>query len=214
MHRKIKSGLYLVADPAEGIEALIPKLSDALRGGVDIVQLWNHWAEDQDKIEFISAVCDLAHRHNVPVLINEEWECMINTELDGVHFDNFPENIEEIRSKVDREISIGLTCGNDLDRIKLAVKRGIDYISFCSMFPSASVGDACEIVQTETVEAARQITDMPIFVSGGITTANLDALMKRGINGAAVISGILKAEKPEQAAKAFKKVINKYENQF
>ncbi len=56
----------------------------------------------------------------------------------------------------------------------------------------------------ETVIQARQLTSLPIFLSGGITLDNIDELTNTGMNGIAVISAIIKAENPKTATKAFK----------
>ncbi len=85
----------------------------------------------------------------------------------------------------------------------MAADNGVDYISFCAMFPSPSAG-VCEIVMKETVIQARQLTSLPIFLSGGITLNNIDELTSTGMNGIAVISAIIKADDPQTATKAFK----------
>lgn len=201
--RKIKGGVYVVIDPVLGIDYILPAIEQAIEGGADVLQLWNNWKSDQNKHEFIEAVCRVAHAANIPVLINEEWQLLRTTELDGVHFDTIPANFDAIRQNIERPFICGITCGNNLTVIKWATDNNLDYISFCSMFPSPSAG-VCEIVMKETVMQARQLTSLPIFLSGGITLNNIDELTNTGMNGIAVISAIIKAENPQTATKAFK----------
>ena len=200
--RKIKSGLYLVVDPGLQLDVLLTKITAAIEGGVSVVQVWNHWNEEQDKQAVVNAICAVAHAYNIPVLINEAWELLHTTALDGVHFDALPDNLNAIRQAIQRPLIMGITCGNDLTRIHWANDNGCDYISFCSMFPSASAG-ACEIVQRETVLQARAITGLPIFLAGGITASNLPQLAGTGFNGVALISAILHADDPQTAAAHF-----------
>lgn len=192
-----------MVDPALGIDYILPVIEQAIEGGADVLQLWNNWKSDQNKHQFIEAVCRVAHAVNIPVLINEEWELLRTTELDGVHFDTIPVNFEAIRQEIERPFICGLTCGNNLTCIKWATDNNLDYISFCSMFPSPSAG-VCEIVMKETVIQAKQITSLPIFLSGGITLNNIDELADTRMNGIAVISAIIKADDPQTATKAFK----------
>lgn len=201
--RKINGGLYLVVDPAMGLEFILPKIKQAIAGGVDVLQVWNNWSDGQNKPEIINAICNIAHSSNIPVLINEEWQLLSTTELDGVHFDNVPTDLNAIRQTIAKPFIIGITCGNDLNRIKWADDNRLDYISFCSMFPSPSAG-VCEIVKKETVIHARQLTSLPIFVAGGITLNNIEALEGASINGIALISGILKADDAHATTKEFK----------
>jgi thiamine-phosphate pyrophosphorylase len=202
LRRKIKGGVYLVVDPYEGIDKVLPNVNAALAGGVDVLQIWNHWHEGQNQKAFIEGIIQLAHATDVPVLINEEWHWLESTRMDGVHFDAIPGGWDTIRKTIQRPFLAGITCGNDEARIGWAIRHA-DYLSFCSMFPSASAG-ACEIVRPEIVEETRRQTNLPIFVSGGITPALIRNLLPLGINGVAVISAILKAEDPAQAAHNFK----------
>lgn len=200
--RKITGGVYLVFDPAPGIEAVLPIVQQAIEGGISVVQIWNHFQATQNKIAFAESICRIAHPQGIPVLMNDDWQLLLHTALDGVHFDTPPENIETIRQQVNRPMLCGITCGNQLDRIYWANEHQLDYVSFCSLFPSASAG-ACEIVSPETVKQARQLTQLPIFLAGGITLQNLPQLAVTGFNGVALISAISKAPQPQQAAAAF-----------
>lgn len=202
--KKISGGIYLVVDPATGIDILLPQIKKAVEGGIEALQVWNNWNPGQVKKELITAICSIAHEKNIPVLINEEWQLLRITELDGVHFDSIPHDLQMIRQTLGRPIIAGLTCGNDMDIIRAAIKEQYDYISFCSMFPSESAG-VCEIVSPETVRKARELTDMPIFLAGGINLDNIDTLTDTGMNGVALISAIMKSEDPKDSVLSFKK---------
>jgi len=201
--RKIQGGVYLVVDPVLGLSHILSKIKQAIAGGIDVMQIWNNWSNTSNKQEFITAICEAAHAHNIPVLINEEWKLMQSAPLDGVHFDNIPVDINTIRQKIARPFICGITCGNDLSRIEWATDNMLDYISFCSMFPSPSAG-ICEIVSKETVTRARQLTSLPIFLAGGITLNNINELTDTGMNGIALISAIMKADNAQTTTKAFK----------
>lgn len=201
--RKIEGGLYLVVDLKPGIPAVMPKVKGALEGGVDVVQLWcqqNIWEQHE---ESIIPLCDLIHTYDVPVLIYENWQWLQKFPLDGVHFDSIPKDLSLIKKKIGHPFLAGLTCGNDMTKIGWAVANKFDYISFCSMFPS-STANSCEFVRREVVEQSRAMTDMTMFAAGGITLENLSSLLSLGINGIAIVSGIMKAENPMLAAKNFK----------
>lgn len=205
--KEIKGGLYLVIDPSQGIDALAPTIESALEGGVDVLQLWNRWHPQQDHESFINSVCEIARPYNVPVLINEAWEWLRSTPLDGVHFDKIPQDWNNLRQFIGRAFVAGITAGNNFDIITWAIEHQLDYISFCSMFPSASA-NACEIVSHDTIQRTRALTTMPIFVAGGITPENVSTLFDLGIDGIALISGIVKAKDPKQAAIAYKQIVS------
>lgn len=201
--RSIEGGIYLVVDPSIEEPVLLQKMEEALKGGVDIIQIWNNWTDDINKLKLIGRVCELAHRSDVPVLINEEWELINDTLLDGVHFDSIPNDIMHVRQQVERPFICGITCGNDLSIVRWAEANKLDYISFCSMFPSTSAG-ACEIVSIENVKKAKALTSMPVFVAGGISLDNIHDLKETKANGVAVISAILQADNVAEKTKQFK----------
>ena len=203
--RTITGGIYLVIDPAKGEEIVIPVLQQAIAGGVEVIQIWNHWLPGQLKRPLIEKICACAQGHDIPVLINEDWRLLQNTRLDGVHFDNEPD-LAVIRKELARPFIAGITCGNDLQKVRWAIDNGLDYISFCSMFPSGSAG-SCELVAVSTVQEARLLTSMPIFLAGGITPHNLSALAATHMDGVAVIGGIMKAADPQQSTQAYKQAL-------
>ena len=204
----IKGGLYLVVDPSMPLQTLLTKLESALQGGVDIVQVWNYWQPDTDKINIINTIASLAHSYTVPVIINEEVELFKATDTDGIHFDTIPGNFPALKSSLSKSCIIGITCGNDFDKIEWAIEQQLDYISFCSVFPSSSV-NTCDLVSKEVMIKARAATQMPIFLSGGINTHNMEQLSDTGFNGIAVVSGIMAADDTAQASLDFKHAANK-----
>lgn len=187
--RRISGGIYLIADAKLSKAVLLKKLTEALKSGVRLVQLYN---AANTSIADINHICEVCHQFQVPVLINNNWELLAKTLLDGVHFDNIPVDFEKIKRTINKDFCKGITCSNDLEVIKWANENDFDYISFCSMFPSPTV-NSCEIVSFETVKKARDLTKIPVFVAGGINLNNIGQLSQLPIDGLAVISGIMAA---------------------
>lgn len=204
------SGIYLVVDPVIDQEKLLDKVEQALEGGVGMLQIWNNWPDGMrrpDRKQLITYIIGMADNYDVLVLVNEDWELLKNTVAHGVHFDSIPDDIDEIRQEIDRDFIAGITCSNDLGVVRWAEENDFDYISFCAMFPSSSVG-SCEIVRPDTVRKAREITDMPLFLSGGITPESISKLDGLEFNGVAVISGILKDDEPKERTLNYKQALN------
>ena len=211
-YKPITGGVYLVLDPSMDKPLLLQKVREALDGGTNVLQIWNNWPGGYtfaDKVLLIQELVDLAAAYQVPVLVNEEWQLLKDTALAGVHFDSIPEDFESIKAAVGRDFICGITCSNNLEVVRWAEERQLDYVSFCAVFPSPSAG-SCEIVQPDTIREARKITQLPLFLSGGITTENIDKLQGLDFNGVAVISGILNATSAQKSAAAYNEALNKY----
>jgi thiamine-phosphate pyrophosphorylase len=202
---QITGGIYLVLDPGMEQELLLTKLSAALTAGINVLQIWNNWPAGTDKLSWIETVAGLCSTYQVPLLINEEWQLLTQCpNLQGVHYDAIPANFKEIQQTVGRPFLSGITCSGNLETVEWAHQHGFDYVSFCAMFPSPSAG-SCDIVMPQTVRQARGMTNMPIFVSGGITPENITLLKKETpFDGVAVISGILSAAHPQLKVKQYK----------
>lgn len=203
MHKQtIKAGLYLVIDPATRQDILFKKLNAVLQENIVAVQVWDNFSPEQNVTAVLAPIVEKCNAAGVPVLINNRWEMLQQLPLDGVHFDAVPADIESIRTMVNRPFITGITCNNDLSVVQWAAEQQLDYISFCSMFPSAT-SNSCERVQFKTVQQARRMSAIPIFLAGGIGHHNLPQLSELPYDGIAVVSGIMSAEDPKDAAKAY-----------
>ncbi len=96
-------------DPVKGLGLVLPAVQQALAGGVDIIQVWDHWGAGQNKIIFIHEVCQAAHARGVPVIIHEDWQLMQHTPSDGIHFDEMPADIAPYPQAVGRPSHCGIT---------------------------------------------------------------------------------------------------------
>jgi thiamine-phosphate pyrophosphorylase len=217
---KIKGGLYFVVDITAverlGLERLCEIVEKAINGGVDVIQIWadkSAWEINFEKFsEATKKLIEIAHKYDVPVLIANDIELCAKFNADGVHLDGYEipdKSCDEIRKIIGYDKIIGITCGNDIKKIEWAKENKVDYISFCSIFPSSSV-DSCEIVPLEMIRKAKEILgeDIPVFASGGITIENMGDVITAGADGIAVVSAIMKAENPEQVSSEFKRKIN------
>lgn len=208
---KITGGIYLIVDAELERNTLLDKLSEALKSGISVVQIYNTKNRSSFLLETINAICTLCHEFTVPVLVNNDWQLLKETLLDGVHFDKIPEEYTHIKNNLNKNFLKGLTCSNNLEVIKWAANHHFDYISFCSMFPSRSAG-SCEIVDFETVKKARALTNIPFFVAGGINLENISQLSELPLNGIAVISGIMASADISSSTKSYKNELDKLLN--
>lgn len=207
--RKLE-GIYLVIDPKRNWENLLLQLESALKGGLNIVQVWNHWEEgitEIQKTDFLKKIKKLTAGFHAPVFMHDDWKLALKVDFDGVHFDDIPDDYNAIGKRLAQKI-IGITVGNHPDKLKWAEEHKIDYISFCAVFPSSSV-DTCEIVDQKNIKAARSLINVPIFLSGGISTENIQRLKGLNFDGVAIISGILDAPNPADAVRKYKQELQR-----
>lgn len=202
-------GLCLVVDPSVPHRRLVDIVEKALKGGVDLLQLWKPSGNRLEIRELTTELLNLAKDYGAPLIINNNLQLAKDVEADGVHFDGYDVTPSDARKLLNEQSIVGYTVGNDLSWIEWAEAGGADYVSFCSVFPSPSAIQ-CEIIPLRTLRSAKSLTDVPVFASGGITLSNAHLVLETGVDGIAVISAILKASDPRQAAESFKAIIQKY----
>lgn len=200
--QKLRSGLYLIVDPSMPEEILLDKLGQILDEKIVAIQIWDHFPEEQQATRLIEAISEQVKPAHIPVFINNRWEYLMGSSLSGVHFDQIPLDFKHIRTSINKPFLTGLTCTNDLSQIRWAAENGIDYLSFCSMFPSTTA-NSCELVDFETVRLARTIFKNPIFLAGGITPGHIKKLNGLSYDGIAVISGVMNSADPAAAVQTY-----------
>lgn len=190
--KKITGGIYLVLDPSMDRGQMFRKLKEVLESGIAAVQIWDNFSASANPVKVVDEIVELCRPFEVPVLLNNDLKLLKSTKADGVHFDEIPQNFEEIRIHF-KGYLFGLTCSNDLRMVEWAEKCGMDYISFCSVFPSQT-SNSCELISFETIQEARPLTAMPLFLAGGISIENMQKLKELDFDGVAVVSGIMGSE--------------------
>ncbi|MCX7987567.1 MAG: thiamine phosphate synthase [Bacteroidales bacterium] len=203
---RINKGIYLIVNPSDDLKKIHSCLEKVLPLPVCAVQLWDNFSSDEQARKIIENLTEICHHYNKPILINNRWEWLLQYPLDGVHFDNIPEQLQGIVQTVGRSFLKGLTCNNDLKTVEWAYKNSFDYISFCSMFPSITA-NSCELVDRHVVKRAIEHFSLPVFLAGGITPENLKELSDISYHGIAVVSGIMSANDPVKAAEQYLKQI-------
>lgn len=204
----IQSGIYLIIDPSMDEEILFSKLNLIVKEKIAAIQVWDNFKENQNIEELLLKIYEKASPNNIPIIINNRWELLKQIPLDGIHFDEIPENFYQIKKEINRDFIVGITCNNEFSTIKYAEKHQFDYISFCSMFPSKTA-NSCELVDFETVQKAKNIFSGKIFLAGGINLNNIENLSQLNYDGIAVVSGIMSAENPSENIKMYHQKIKK-----
>ncbi|WP_339924951.1 thiamine phosphate synthase [uncultured Cyclobacterium sp.] len=192
-------GIYLVIDPSDKPEEILfPTLEKLFDFPLAAVQIWDHFGEDQDAVAFTSKVVELAAAYTFPILVNNRWDLLNVEGVDGIHLDSIPSNLSSINAFLNKKHMVGLTVNNDLELIRQADQLGFDYVSFCSVYPTSTT-QHCDLVSFDSIKQAGKITNMPIFLAGGIKTKHLGELNALPHSGIALISGVMQNQDPVSA---------------
>jgi thiamine-phosphate pyrophosphorylase len=181
--------LYVVTDRTWlGDKSLVWQVEEALRGGATFLQLRE---KDLPLDEFIQLAKDIkviAHRYQVPFIINDNVEVAVQADADGVHLGQKDGRIEEAREKLGFNKIIGLSAHN-VEEALSAQQKGADYIGVGAVFQTATKKDASPL-SFATLQEVCLTVEIPVVAIGGITKNNILQLSGSGVDGVAVISAV------------------------
>lgn len=137
----------------------------------------------------------------VMLIINDRPDIARMVEADGVHLGQEDLDPEDARALLPG-VLIGLSTHNRA-QFEAALTKPVDYIAVGPVFETASKANPDPVVGLPFVAWARERTMKPIVAIGGITGTNAASVAQAGARGLAVISELMKAARPAEAAAAF-----------
>jgi len=195
-----KPGLYLVTD-RNVLKArdLLQILSRSMEAGLDMIQLRDKEATDEDLLGTARKIKALLKGRQVLFIINDRVDIARELDADGVHLGQEDMPIEAARRILGKEKIIGFSASS-LKEVKDAAKKDVDYIAVGAIFPTPVKPDY-KLAGLETLKKAVKETDIPLIAIGGIDGTNIEAVVSSGVNRVAVVRAILCADDPYLATK-------------
>jgi thiamine-phosphate pyrophosphorylase len=203
MSNKI-AGLYAIADTRYLDESrLLLAVRAAIEGGARIVQYRDKQGDMRQRGTQAQALATLCRAMNAVFLINDDVTLAKQIGADGVHVGRDDASLQEARRALGKNVIVGVSCYNELERAERAQANGADYVAFGSFFPSRTKPDAVR-AELDLLKHARQRLHVPIVAIGGITPDNAVPLLEAGADALAVIDGVFGAADARAAAERYR----------
>ena len=191
--------LYAVTDRTWlGGRSLEEAVEQAILGGVTCVQLREKNMDDDELIEEASKLAEICHRHNVPLIVNDNFIAAMKSGADGVHVGIEDAPVKEIRRIAGENFIIGATA-KTVEQAKRAEAEGADYLGVGAVFPSPTKKNALRITPDMLREICSSVK-IPAVAIGGISHDNVREIKDCGQVGIAVVSAVFAAEDIRKAA--------------
>ena len=191
--------LYAVTDRTWlGGRSLEEAVEQAILGGVTCVQLREKDMDDDELIEEASKLAEICHRHNVPLIVNDNFIAAMKSGADGVHVGIEYAPVKEIRRIAGEGFIIGATA-KTVEQAKRAEAEGADYLGVGAVFPSPTKKNALRITPDMLREICSSVK-IPAVAIGGISHDNVREIKDCGQVGIAVVSAVFAAEDIRKAA--------------
>jgi len=171
--------------------ALLQKITEAARCGVDFIQLREKDLTTRE-LELLAREAIRAVRENssaiTKLLINSRTDIALAVGANGVHLrsdDIAPSAVRNILSQQhpDASLTVGLSC-HTLDEVRQAAHQA-DFVAYGPVFPKKTVLGSNAVGLEDLHQACQE--KIPVLALGGITLENAGACLQTGAAGIAAI---------------------------
>ncbi len=178
----------------------------ALRGGAGIIQLRDKSLSDQALWEIARQMRRLAQEHQAVFIVNDRLDIALAAGADGVHLGQEDIPIEAARRALGPQAVIGASVANPPEA-SAGEEQGATYVSVGSVYATSSKADAGEAIGLAPIGEIKRATRLPVIAIGGISRANVAAVIQGGADGVAVISAVAEAEDMVAATRELRRSI-------
>ena len=196
--------LYLVTDRALGRgRSLVDLVRRAVEGGVTIVQLREKQAGTREFIGLAEELQDLLAPLRVPLVINDRIDVALAVGAAGVHVGQSDMPVAMARRLLGERGLLGVSVSN-IEEVVRAEADGADYLGVSPIYATPTKTDTVTPVGFVGLSSLRAATRLPLVAIGGLHADNVIPVIKHGADGVAVVSAIMAADDPCEAARTLR----------
>lgn len=200
--------LYLVTDRSLSLGRSLERVvEEAVQGGVTMVQLREKDCTTKVFYELAMTLKRVLKPYGVPLIINDRVDIALASDAEGVHIGQSDMPYAIARKLLGKEKIIGLSVENLQDAMD-ANALDIDYIGISPVFNTATKTDTATALGLEGVREIAGISRHPAVGIGGVQATNAGEIIAAGAVGISVVSAIMSAVNPKDAASQLKSIIN------
>ena len=203
----IDYSLYLVTDRALARgRASVEIVREAVAGGATCVQLREKNCGTREFLEEARAFPAALRGTGVPLVVNDRVDVALAVDADGVHLGQQDMALADARRLGPPGWNIGVSAECVEDAIR-AEREGADYIGVSQVFATPTKTDAALPLGLEGLRQMRAAVKIPLVAIGGIHAGNAREVIRAGADGLAVVSAIVSADSPREAARQLRREI-------
>ena len=195
--------LYFITDSTNYSEAdFLYRVEQALQGGATLLQLREKEKSTREYIDLAEKVHAIAKRYQIPLIIDDRVDVALAIDAEGVHVGASDIPVATARKLMGANKIIGATA-KTVPWAQEAYEQGADYLGVGAIYPTTTKVKTV-LTSVETLDAICKAVSIPVNAIGGLNKDNIDVLAGIPIAGICVVSAIMKADNPQQAATELK----------
>lgn len=193
--------LYLVTDRPLSLGRDIDWIvEEAVKGGATMVQLREKDCSTREFIELAAKLMETLKPLGIPLLINDRIDVALAVDADGVHIGQSDMPYKTARALLGPDKIIGLSVEN-MEDIRVANELDVDYVGISPVYSTHTKTDTAAPFGLEGLREAVKLSIHPTVAIGGMNMKTAKDVMECGTDGIAVVSAIVSADSPCEAAR-------------
>lgn len=182
-------GIYAILDAnVPDLNLLFHMAEEFYRGGVRVFQVRGKTLTSREFFLLSKQVKSLLPNDAI-LIINDRFDVALLVGADGVHVGDEDLSPERLRSLTPEGFIIGYSTHSVGE---IAKAECCDYVGFGPVFYSKTKQTERKPLGVESVIKAVQVSHCPVVAIGGISLEHICVLAETGVNGIAMISGLMR----------------------
>lgn len=191
--------MYFITDSTNySEEEFLYRVEQALMGGITLLQLREKDKSTREYMDLAEKVHTLTKKYNVPLIIDDRVDVALAIDAEGVHVGQSDMPVSIARKLMGDDKIVGATT-KTVEQAVEAYAQGADYLGVGAIYPTTTKVKTV-LTSTETLGNICSAVPIPVNAIGGLNKNNIDVLKGIPIAGICVVSAIMKADDPKQAA--------------
>lgn len=182
---------------------LLPRILEAVRAGVDMVQVREKDLATRELVALVKGALAGARETKTQIVVNDRLDVALGLGASGVHLGTTSMTPESVRASVGAEFLVGVSC-HSLDDALRAEAVGANYILLGPIFPTLSKVAYGPPLGLRTLQEAAARVKIPVFALGGITVERARTCVEAGASGLAGISIFQDCDSVEERVRAMR----------
>jgi thiamine-phosphate pyrophosphorylase len=192
-------GLYVVVDTASlGSLRHADVARQAIEGGASVIQLRDEVSPKKDLLTIARALGEICREKDTLFIVNDSLDIALAAAADGLHLgqDDLPAEAARRLLPINKLLGVSVTDASQAER---AQADGADYVAAGAIYATGTK-KGVSVIGLEQLTAIKKAVSIPVVAIGGIDSDNAPTVMAAGADAVAVISAVLGADSPRQAA--------------
>lgn len=199
-----KPTLHAITNGQQPLEQVAEIIGAAVSGGVDYVHIREKQRTARELLQWVERLSDYLSLDRI--IVNDRVDVAVAAQCGGVHlaYHSLPPHMAKRLLSAHQLMGCSI---HSLQEAKALAIQDASYLLYGHIFPSGSKPGLAPRGTEELRRIVRQV-NLPVIAIGGITPGNVGQVLQSGCAGIAVLSGIMSAADPGEAASAYRRALD------